>query len=47
LASRFFNYITSLALGGYALAHEGQTLSELYQQLIKFRSKDEIHDSPL
>jgi len=47
LATRFFNYLTSLALGGYALAHEGQTLSELYQQLIKFRSKTEIHDPPV
>jgi len=44
LASRFFNYITSLGLGGFALAQEGQTLSELYQQLLKFRSKTETHD---
>ncbi len=47
LASRFFNYITSLGLGGFALAQEGQTLSELYQQLLKFRSKTETHDPPL
>jgi uncharacterized membrane protein YbhN (UPF0104 family) len=44
LTSRFLNYLTSVALGGYALAHEGQTLSGIYQQLVKLRSKSESHD---
>jgi len=44
LMARFFNYLTSIVLGGYALSREGQTLSGIYQQLIKFRSKAEAHD---
>ncbi len=47
LASRLFNYISSGVLGGYALAREGQTLSGIYRQLAKFRSKAETYDSPL
>ena len=47
LTSRFFNYLTSIVLGGYALSREGQTLSGIYRQLIKFRSKGESYDSPL
>jgi len=47
LTSRFFNYLTSIVLGGYALAREGQTLSGIYEQLTHFRSKGETSDSPL
>ncbi len=47
LTSRFFNYLTSIVLGGYALAREGQTLSGIYEQLVRFRSKGETNDSPL
>ena len=47
LTSRFFNYLTSIVLGGYALAREGQTLSGIYEQLVRFRSKGEPDDSPL
>lgn len=44
LTSRFYNYLTSIVLGGYALAREGQTLSGIYRQLVKFRSKGETYD---
>jgi glycosyltransferase 2 family protein len=45
LTARFFNYLTSIVLGGYGLSREGQTLSGIYQQLVKFRSKGEAYDS--
>lgn len=41
LTARFFNYLTAIVLGGYALAREGETLSGIYQQLNRFRSKSE------
>jgi len=41
LTARFFNYITAIVLGGYALSREGQTLSGIYQELVKFRLKGE------
>ncbi len=41
LTAHLVNYLTSLVLGGYALAREGQTLSGIYQQLVKFRTKGE------
>lgn len=44
LTARFFNYLTSIVLGGYGLSREGQTLSGIYQQLMKFRSKAETYD---
>jgi uncharacterized protein (TIRG00374 family) len=47
LTSHFFNYLTSIVLGGYGLAREGQTLSGIYQQLMKFRSKGGVYDSTL
>lgn len=47
LISHFYNYLTSLVLGGYGLAREGQTLAGIYQQLVKFRSKGETYDSAL
>ena len=31
LTSRFLNYLTSIVLGGYALAREGQSLSGIYR----------------
>jgi uncharacterized protein (TIRG00374 family) len=45
LTSRFFNYLTSIVLGGYGLSREGETLSGIYQQLIRFRSKGGVYDS--
>jgi uncharacterized protein (TIRG00374 family) len=45
LTSRMLNYLTSLVLGGYALSREGETLSGIYQQLVKLRSKGETYDS--
>lgn len=47
LISHFYNYLTSLVLGGIGLAREGQTLSGLYQQLARFRSKGGTYDSAL
>jgi uncharacterized protein (TIRG00374 family) len=47
LTARFFNYLTSIVLGGYALSREGQTLSGIYQQLMKLRSRGDPHDSPV
>lgn len=44
LAARFFNYLTSIVLGGYALSREGQTLSGIYQQLINLRMRSEPND---
>jgi hypothetical protein len=45
LTSRFFNYLTSLVLGGYGLSREGQTISGIYQQLVRFRPKGESSDT--
>ena len=39
LTSHFLNYLTAIILGGYALTREGQSLSEIYQQLMNLRSK--------
>ena len=47
ITAHLLNYIQMLVLGIYALSTEGQTLSGIYQQLIKFRSKGETYDSPL
>lgn len=47
LTARFFNYLSSIVLGGTALSREGQTLSGIYRQLVKFRTKGETYDSPL
>ena len=44
LTSHFLSYLTTIVLGGYALSREGQTLSGIYQQLVKFRSKGETDD---
>lgn len=38
LTARFFNYLTSIVLGGYALSREGQTISGIYRQLVNLRS---------
>lgn len=45
LTSRFLNYLTSLVLGGLALAREGETVSGIYRQLVRLRSKGEPYDS--
>lgn len=47
LLARFFNYLTSFALGGYALAREGESLSGIYRQLLSFRAKGKSYDSPV
>jgi uncharacterized protein (TIRG00374 family) len=39
LISRMFNYLYSGVFGLYALALEGQTVTGIYQQLIKFQSR--------
>ena len=44
LMARFFNYLTSIVLGGYALSREGQTISGIYQQLNSLRSRKESDD---
>jgi uncharacterized membrane protein YbhN (UPF0104 family) len=45
LTARAFNYLTSIVLGGYALSREGQTLSGIYQQLLRLRSRSGADDS--
>jgi hypothetical protein len=47
LVARFFNYLASFTIGGFALAREGQSLSGIYQQLVSFRTKGKSDDSPL
>lgn len=44
LTSHLVGYLTTIVLGGYALSREGQTLSGIYQQLVKFRTKGESDD---
>jgi len=39
LVGRFYNYLNSGVIGGIGLFREGQTLSGVYEQLKKFRSK--------
>lgn len=45
LVSRFLNYLTSFAIGGYALARDGESLSGIYRQLASFRTKGKPYDS--
>ncbi len=45
LIAHVLNYLTSIVLGGYALAREGETLSGIYQQLVRLRSKGGTYDS--
>jgi uncharacterized membrane protein YbhN (UPF0104 family) len=47
LMARFFNYLTSIVLGGYGLSREGQTISGIYQQLISLRSRKDPDDPAL
>jgi hypothetical protein len=47
LMARFFNYLTSIVLGGYGLSREGQTISGMYQQLINLRSRKDPDDPAL
>ncbi|MFH1183819.1 MAG: lysylphosphatidylglycerol synthase transmembrane domain-containing protein [Chloroflexota bacterium] len=44
LTARFFSYLTSIVLGGYALSREGQTLSGIYQQLVNLRTRGQSND---
>jgi glycosyltransferase 2 family protein len=39
IVTHVLNYLVTGIIGMYALAREGQTLSDVYQQLIKFRKK--------
>jgi uncharacterized membrane protein YbhN (UPF0104 family) len=39
LTGRFYNYLNSGVIGGIGLLREGQTLSGIYEQLKKFRTK--------
>ena len=41
LTGRLYNYLYSGVIGGIGLIKEGQTLSGIYQQLVKFRAKGE------
>ena len=47
LTSHFLSYLTTIVLGGYALSREGQTLTGIYRQLVKFRSKGETDEPSL
>ena len=44
LTSHLLNYLTAIILGGYALVHEGQSLSGIYQQLMNLRSREKTAD---
>ena len=44
LAARFFNYLTSIVLGGIALSREGETISGIYRQLVSLRARKETND---
>jgi uncharacterized protein (TIRG00374 family) len=45
LTARFYNYLNSLIIGGIGLGREGQTLSEIYRQLVNFRVRDKSEES--
>jgi uncharacterized protein (TIRG00374 family) len=47
LVARFFNYLTSFTIGGFALAREGESLSGIYRQLMSFRNRGKGYDSPV
>ena len=38
---RLYNYVNSGVIGGIGLAREGETLSGIYQQLMKLRNKEQ------
>ena len=42
LTVRLYNYINSGVIGGIGLLREGQTLSGVYEQLTRFRSKESV-----
>jgi hypothetical protein len=47
LTSRVLNYLYSGVFGLYGLSREGQTISGIYQQLIKFQARPaEIPPAP-
>ena len=45
LTARFYNYLNSLIIGGIGLGREGQTLSEIYRQLVNFRVREKSEES--
>jgi uncharacterized protein (TIRG00374 family) len=47
LMARFFNYLTSIVLGGYALSREGETVAGIYRQLVNLRARREPNDPAL
>jgi glycosyltransferase 2 family protein len=44
LTARLYNYLNSGVIGGIGLAREGQTLSDIYQQLMNLRNKDQTEN---
>jgi uncharacterized protein (TIRG00374 family) len=46
LTSRVLNYLYSGVFGLYGLSKEGQTISGIYQQLLKFQSRSEVIPEP-
>lgn len=40
LTTRFYNYLNSILLGAIGLSIQGQSLSEIYQQLMNLRNKE-------
>ena len=45
LTVRLYNYINSGVIGGIGLVREGQTLSGVYDQLKRFRSKESVENT--
>jgi glycosyltransferase 2 family protein len=45
LVSRFLNYLTSFAIGGYAFIKDGESLPAIYRELVNLRAKDKPYDS--
>jgi len=45
LTVRLYNYINSGVIGGIGLVREGQTLSGVYEQLKRFRSKESVENT--
>lgn len=45
LVARFYNYLNSGVIGGLGLAREGQALSGIYQQLMRFKDKAALSES--
>lgn len=47
LTARFFNYLTSFLLGGFALSREGETLSGIYADIVNARIRGQSDDPAL